>query len=250
MEEFAMGITIAAAGSLINFIGTKVYNFFTGDTKNFIWQNQEVNLKSLKPSNDFEELKRFTRIVVIDDENSFPQQLFQNEGYSIEKWDKVKDYGKLENGFYDIIVLDIMGVALHLSEADGLGVLESLKKNNPAQIIISFSQHSYDLDKIRFFQLADENIKKPSDFIKIKAVIDNFIITQFKPERYINALNHLLNKSNFSEKEIKKVNSEIAKAIKGNKKPNWKKNFEFLENNGELIKQVASLSETILKFFK
>jgi hypothetical protein len=250
MTEIVTGLIIGAGGSILNFVSTKIYNKITGSSKNFIWTNKDVNLKTFKVSDDFDELKRRTRIIVIDDENSFPTKLFKDEDYVIDKWDIVKDYSKLENGFFDIIVLDIKGVAQHISEEDGLGVLVNLKKNNPAQIIISFSQHSYDLSKIEFFQLADENIAKPSDFLKIKNIIDNLISTQFKPDRYINTLDQILSKNNTSNENIKKIKAEIAKSIKSKKSPDWNKSLEPIQNKTELVKQVKSLGETIIKFFR
>jgi hypothetical protein len=250
MTEIATGLIIGAGGSILNFLSTKIYNKVTGSSKNFIWSNENVNLKNFVISDEFDELKRRTRIIVIDDENSFPTKLFKDEGYSIDKWDNVKDYTKLENGFFDIIVLDIKGVALHISEDDGLGVLVSLKKNNPAQIIISYSQHSFDLSKIEFFQLADENIAKPSDFLKIKNILDNLINTQFKPDRYINTLDQILIKNNIDSNSVKKIKAEIAKSIKSKKAPDWNKSLEFIQNKTELVKQVKSLGGTIIKFFR
>lgn len=250
MEETLITVGITLACSLINFIATKIYNFYTGDSKNFIWRNKNIDLKSFKVKEDFNELKKRTRIVVIDDEDNFPVKLFENEGYSIDKWDKVKDYGKLEKGFYDIIILDIKGVAEHISEEDGLGVLINLKRNNPAQIIISYSQHSYDLNKVQFFQQADENIAKPSDFLKIKGIIDNLITSQFKPERYINALNQALTRNNIEDKEIKIINTEISKSIKSKKNPEWSVILASIEDKTQLVKQVTSLGNTIIKFFK
>lgn len=249
MHEIIFGLIIAAGGTVINFISTKVYNYVTGRTKNFIWRDKIADLKTLKISTEFEELKKRTRIVVIDDEDGFPVNLFQSEGYSVDKWTTVTDYCKLENGFYDIIVLDIKGVALHISEDDGLGVLTNLKKKNPAQIIISYSQHSYDLSKVQFFQLADENIAKPSDFLKIKNILDNLIMTQFKPDRYITALNQLLNKNNIRKKEIVKFNNEISKAISSKRKPDLKRILQFSQDKPELSNQLVNLSETIYKFF-
>ena len=157
---------------------------------------------------------------------------------------------KLENGFFDIIILDIKGVAQHISEEDGLGVLVSLKKNNPAQIIISYSQHSYDLSKIEFFQLADDNIAKPSDYLKIKSILDNLISSQFKPERYIETLHQILRNNNLSENEIKKLDSGISKSIKKKEKPDWKAILEFTKDKTDLVKQIITIGNTILKFFQ
>jgi hypothetical protein len=249
MNDIIAGIVVISAGSLINFISTKIYNYFTGESKNFFWANEIKNLKNQNYSDNFNDLKKRTKIVVIDDEDGFPIKLFKNEGYTIEKWGKVEDYAKLENGFFDIIILDIKGVARHISEDDGLGVLVNLKKKNPAQIIISYSQHSYDLNKIQFFQQADENIAKPSDFLKIKNIIDNLILTQFKPERYIKALNQTLRNHNISEKEITKLNHKISKIITTNSKPKWEKLLSFIDDRIELQKQVITLGETIIKFY-
>jgi hypothetical protein len=250
MEEILIGVGIILIGSLLNFIVTKLYGRFTGTSKNFIWKDKYLDLLKHKSISDFEEIKKRTRIVVIDDEDSFPVSIFENEGYSINKWDTVKDYHKLESGFFDIIVLDIKGVAKHLSQDDGIGVLVDLKEKNPAQIIISYSQHSYDLNKVKFFQLADDNIAKPSDYLKIKRTIDNLIATKFKPDRYITALNNLLRSNNLSEKDITKVVNEISKAITKKESPNISKTLSSINGKSDLIKQVISLSNTILKFFQ
>jgi hypothetical protein len=250
MEEIITGLIITAGGSLLNFIVTKIYNLFTGASKNFIWRNKYPDLRTFKPPIEFDELKKRTRIIVIDDEDSFPVNLFQAEGYSIDKWDKVSDYGRLESGFYDIIVLDIKGVATHISSDDGLGVLESLKRKNPAQIIIAYSQHSFDLSKSKFWELADEKIAKPSDFLKIKSIIDNLITTQFKPDRYIDTLHNILRKNSFEEKEIKKLDTALVKSIKSKKKPNWAEVLEFANTKTELVNQIITISTTILKFYQ
>lgn len=250
MSEIVIGLIVAAGGSLLNFFTTKAYNSITGSSKNFMWGDSANKITKLRTPVEFEELKKRVRIVVIDDEESFPVKLFNAEGYNIEKWDNVKDYGKLEAGVYDIIVLDIKGVAEHISTEDGLGVLESLKKKNPAQIIIAYSQHSYDLSKSKFWELADEKIAKPSDFLKMKSIIDNLINTKFKPERYIQSLHLLLEKNHVNKKIIKKIDSDIYKVIIKKEQPIWQNIFSFASNRPELANQLTAISTTILKFFR
>ena len=250
MKEILIAIIVGSVGSLINFIAIKIYNSFTGYSKSFLWKNKFKDLKEYKPPIVFEELKKRTRIVVIDDEESFPVKLFQNEGYSIDKWDSVTDYGKLESGFYDIIVLDIKGVAMHMSVDDGLGVLESIKANNPAQIIIAYSQHSFDLSKSKFWELADEKIAKPTDFLKIKGKIDYLIQDEYKPERYIKSLQEILSKNRIESKDIRKFNTKLSKIIAKKEKPNWDEFLDFARNKPDLAKQIIAISNTILKFFQ
>jgi hypothetical protein len=250
MEEILTGVIITSGAALLNFVATKTYNLFTGETKNIFWQNKYGKITELKSQAEFNDLKRRIRTVVIDDEDSFPVNLFQAEGYSIDKWPKVLDYGKLESGFYDIIVLDIKGVAQHISEDDGLGVLESLKKTNPAQIIIAFSQHSYDLSKARFWEMADDKIAKPSDFLKIKGTIDTLIKTKFKPDRYINTLHDVLRKNNISERDIKRLDTQITKSIKDKRNPDWNTLLNFVNNKTELVNQLIAIGNTFIKFFQ
>lgn len=250
MEEILTGVIITSSATLLNFIGTKIYNRVTGESKNMLWTNKYTDINQLKSKTEFNEIKKRLRIVVIDDEDSFPVNLFQAEGYSIDKWPKVLDYGKLESGSYDIIVLDIKGVAQHISSDDGLGVLESLKKTNPAQIIIAFSQHSYDLSKSKFWEMADEKIAKPSDFLKIKGIVDNIIQTKFKPSRYIGTLHDVLRRNNISEREIKRLDLKIVKSIKNSKNPDWNSLLEFVNNKTELVSQLIAIGNTFFKFFQ
>lgn len=252
MNEIIIGLIIATGGSLINFVSSKTYNMITGSSKNFIWKDKQEELKKIKYSVKFEELKKRVRIVVVDDEESFPIKLFQTEGYAIEKWDKVTDvsYGKLESGFYDIIILDIKGIAQDISLDDGLGVLESIKQKNPAQIIIAYSQYSYDLSKAHFWELADEKIAKPSDFLKMKKIVDELITTKYKPERYIDTLHHILESNKISKRQIQILDSNIGNIIKRNEKPDWDRILGFANDNTRLITQIITLGNSILKFFQ
>lgn len=250
MDAILTTIISTSGAAFVNFLATKIYNKATGSSKNYFWKNKKQDLMSFKTPIQFEELKKRTRIVVIDDEESFPLKYFVDEGYSVEKWDKVTNYGKLESGFYDIIVLDIQGVAQDISEDDGIGVLEHLKKHNPAQIIIAYSQHSYDLTKSKFFELADERITKPSDFLKMKKIIDNLIHNKFKPDRYISTLHQILQNNHISEREINKIDFEIAKSIKNKSTPDWKMILSSSKSKTELVSQIIAIGNTILKFFQ
>lgn len=252
MEAILITIIATSGASLLNFVATKIYNAATNSNKSFLWKEKKVDLKNLKSPFDFEEIKKRIRIIVIDDEPGFPLKLFQAEGYAIERWEKIESgtYGKLESGFYDIIILDIKGVANDISQDDGLGVLENIKRKNPSQIIIAFSQHSYDLDKTKFFVQADEYIAKPSDFLSIKNSIDNLVTTKYNPSRYIDSLHQLLISNNVKKSEITKLDTHIYNIAKKGEKADWKGILESSKGNIELIKQVMSLGNTILKFFQ
>lgn len=92
------------------------------------------------------ELVKRTRIVVIDDERTtFPFDVLQEQGYSIDHWPDVKDISKLESGFYDIIILDIGGIGRELDETnEGISILKHLKKER-RKAFLSFTHALRDL---------------------------------------------------------------------------------------------------------
>lgn len=250
MEKIIVGLIVAVSSSLINFIATKVYGYITGKSKSFFWKNRYKPITDYKSNLNLDELKKITRIVVIDDDPIFPLQLFVDAGYFIEKWDKVKDYSKLESGFYDIIILDIIGIAEHISKDDGMGVLESIKRTNPSQIIVAFSSHSFDFSKQKFWELADEKIAKPIDFLRIKEVVDNLLLNIFNPQRYFRQIRYVLEKNNIPQKDINMIESKILSCIAKKKFSDCNDIFNPIRENKLLLKQSDSLLITIQKFYK
>jgi len=239
----------AISVATLNFFTLIILNKLWGVKYTFFWRKRRQDFEIKRSKVDFEELKKRLRIVVIDDEDSFPIQLFQEAGYSIDKWNAVDNYSKLESGFYDIIVLDITGIADHISEDDGLGVLEDLKRYNPTQIIIAFSQHSFDLSKARFWQMADDYIAKPSDFLKIKRVINNLIETKFTSERYLNSIEELIYSSNLSTKEKNNAKKYLYDTYNLRRNVDREKLIEISKSNMDLVSKILTLSNAVSKFF-
>jgi len=158
-----------------------------------------------------------TRIVVIDDERTtFPFEVLQQQGYSIDHWPDVTDITKLEHGFYDIIILDIGGVGRELDPTnEGIAILQHLKKLNPAQVIVAFSGQSYESAKIPFFQLADQYVPKPTPAIIWKEIIDDLIKTRITVDHYWSTMKQVLYDSGVNEKSIRNIESCLIKASKG-----------------------------------
>ena len=178
------------------------------------WKRQITNYE---PAFPITELVKRTRIVVIDDERTtFPFDVLQEQGYSIDHWPDVKGLAKLENGFYDIIILDIGGIGRELDEInEGIAVLKHLKKLNPAQVVVAFSGQSYESAKIPFFQLADQYVPKPTPAITWKEIIDDLIKTKITVGHYWDTMRQALREAGVSEKAIKNVEASLVKAVKG-----------------------------------
>jgi DNA-binding NtrC family response regulator len=176
------------------------------------WFKKKISKISL-PAVDI--LRKRTRILVIDDdENSFPFEIMRSEGYAIDHWPKVQSLDKLERGEYDIIVLDIGGVAKEYTQDDGLGILEHVKNANPAQIIVAFSGQSFDLSKNRFWRLADDSLSKPVDATKCKRMLDNLIENKMTLSHYWGTVVEILKREQVNDKNIAQLEDKLARALK------------------------------------
>jgi len=193
--------------------------------------NKKKRIDSLPFNVPSSELKRKTKIVVIDDEeDSFPYRLLQNDGYTIEWWEKVDSakLQRLENGDFDIIILDIMGVAdRELSSTDGIGVLKRIKSVNKHQVVVAFSGQSYDLSKTEFWKLADDALSKPVTLIQCKELLDNLIANKININNYWNAIRDLLVVNGIPQKSINQIETELVNVLEGEKSYNEQ---EFINN--------------------
>jgi CheY-like chemotaxis protein len=190
-------------------------------------------------------LKRLSKIVLIEDQvETFPLALLRDEGYSIDHWPTVKDLSRLEARQYDVVILDIHGVADQWSEQDGgLAVLQHLKTKVPGLAIVAFSGLSFDLERHRFFQLADDVLCKPVDAVKCKQVIDGVLQTHFTPTHIWGTIKTVLQSNGKSEKELQKLENEVAQAM--SKTPN--RLIEVVEKVAPYVKASVTAASLVAK---
>jgi CheY-like chemotaxis protein len=178
----------------------------------------------IEPRFNFQIRLRSVRILVIDDDEiSFePFKPLQKEGYHITFWKKIEDLSKLEQGYYDIIILDIRGVGTEWSPKDeGFGILELLKSRNTSQIIVAYSGEAFDFTKKEFYRMADDMIPKASvDPAKCKSIIDNLIITRMSPTKVWNLIKNVLVENKVPSKKIQKMESKVVMILEKNPSEN------------------------------
>ncbi|MBM4032129.1 MAG: response regulator [Planctomycetes bacterium] len=195
------------------------------------------------PSLPVAELRKRTRVLVIDDdENSFPIALLKREGYAIDYWPKVEDLARLERGEYDIIVLDIRGVAEHWSVDDGLGVLEAIKEANPAQVVVAFSGQSFDLSKNRFWRLADDSLPKPVDAAKCKRLLDNLMQQKLTIRNYWGTVSGILRNGGVPERKISGIEDKVVRALERKDKKGVTDILSSTVENAEVLSRLARLA--------
>jgi CheY-like chemotaxis protein len=195
------------------------------------------------PELSFDELKKRTRILIIDDENFEYISLFKGDGYAIDKWDDIKKekITELERELYDIILLDIKGVGKDFSQDQGFGLLKHLKQTNPAQIIIAYSNSDYNLKYQDFFKLANDTIEKTSDYYKFKEIVDKNIRVRFSYEYYYSLIEKELDKQ-IDGRKIKQYLDKSLKAKDVNILSRYLKNTNISTEKISIIIQILSLA--------
>jgi CheY-like chemotaxis protein len=150
---------------------------------------QEVSLS-------IEEVRKQARILVIDDHVFPAEKTFTRDGYHVERWPFIKNLSQLTDGHYQLILLDVQGVGLTESpKKQGLGILEHIKKTNPAQAVILYSSDTYSVSSSRYIMLADAFLDKSSSYVDYKDEVDRLLLTQATPGYFISRMNQQLGAS-------------------------------------------------------
>ncbi len=175
--------------------------------------------QDIQPS--FKELKKRTRIAVIDDDtNSIPVDALKEDGFSIDTFTKIDIplLNKLKNGDFDIIILDIKGVVdPQIIKDDGLGVLHYLKEHNPMQIIIACSSNKFDPTQCMFFNLANNVLDKPITFVECQEKLEQIITENMSLESRWSALSKYLQTIQIPEHEIHNIEKQLINKLQGKK---------------------------------
>lgn len=194
--------------------------------------------KKYWPILPIDEIRKRSRLLVIDDQEFFYLTLFQKDGYSIEKWDDIKDLTKLESGDFDIILLDIQGVGKELTKDQGFGILKHLRKSCPAQIIIAYSNADWSVKYQEFFKMADAILYKQQDYVDFKRTVDALLQERFSLGFYVDRIAKLVMPHISEPENLKKL---VQKAIL-DKSPNKLQQYlDSVLENKETIKMVLQI---------
>jgi DNA-binding response OmpR family regulator len=174
-------------------------------------------IQDLQISLSSAELRKRVKIVVVDDEeDSFPTRALQADGYTVGWWKRLDNQGlrRLEDGDFDIIILDIQDVvAASLSDTgDSLGVLRRLKSVNPGQVVVAFSGKAYDLSSVPFWRLADDALRKPVTHIQCKELLDRLIERHVSVLGYWQNIQRLLGKDGVSQNRSERLEKYLTKS--------------------------------------
>jgi response regulator RpfG family c-di-GMP phosphodiesterase len=203
------------------------------------------------PTYPLSELRKRAKLLVIDDQSFSYVELFNRDGYAIEKWDDVKDLCKLETGYYDIILLDIHGVGREISPKEqGFGVLKHIRSVNPAQIIVAYSNESWSFKYSEFFDLADAKLDKNDDYVAFKEKIDTMLQNRFSLGFYVRKIETEASPYNVNTKKLYSLSEN---AILTNSPGKLESYLKPIVDNKEIINNIlliASSATQLLSSFK
>lgn len=209
-------------------------------------RSPKPTIGSIPPKFDLASLRSRTSILVIDDDvNAFPTEALNREGFKIQYWPAVESLDRLEKGDFDIIVLDIPGVARSITPDDGLGILKHLKEAAPNQIVIAFSGQSFDLSKQQFFKLADDVLKKPADTLACKQVLDHLISTKMSATHHWKSIAAILKREGVSQQQIDEIEKRIATAVTENGKVNASEIVTSVTGKADMVVRTGAILEKL-----
>jgi hypothetical protein len=97
---------------------------------------------------------------------------------------------QLVENYYDVILLDLHGVALTENpDSQGIGILEHVKSINPTQIVVAYSAQQWDLSTRNRLTQADAVVDKGVDYSKLKTTVDSLLTRGRTPGHYIAVMN-------------------------------------------------------------
>jgi len=179
----------------------------------------KCRIEDLKFDSTFDQIKKRIRILVVDDDKShFPIKAFKDNNYNIDYWSKItsENMHRIVDGDYDILILDMHGVASKdVSSNGGVGLLKYFKQSNPAIYILVFSNYEFSINDCKEIQqYSDDMLQKPVEYVTCSPVVDSIIKDKFNAKRFSDILIDYLQSTGMTNKDIVNTENDICKNIK------------------------------------
>ncbi|MDQ0278768.1 CheY-like chemotaxis protein [Arthrobacter silviterrae] len=151
------------------------------------------NHRTQSPPPSIELVRKNARILVIDDQEWPAKDMFERDGYHIERWPEIKNLSQLTDSHYHLILLDVHGVGLNESpDLHGLGILNHIKSTNPAQPVIVYSSQKQKISANQFLTKADTLLDKKDSYVTFKEEVDKLLLRRATPGYFIAVMNDQL----------------------------------------------------------
>lgn len=149
--------------------------------------------RSSREPPSLQDIRKRAQLLVIDDHAVPFMKLFERDGYHIQRWTKIENLSDLTERRFDLILLDLHGVAVKDSPAQqGLGVLKHVKETDPTQLVIAYSAQDWSPSASEFFAKADAVLDKTAQYIDYKATVDRLLTRRFSEGYFLAVMNQIL----------------------------------------------------------
>lgn len=140
-----------------------------------------------------DEVRKRAQILIIDDQEWPHQKQLEIDHFHVTRWFDVEDTDSLTNGSFALVMLDINGVGLkHSPERQGIGILDFIKKKNPAQLVIVYSAQPQAVGDAVTLAHADAVMDKGSSYLDFRDKIDTLLLRRATPDYFIASMNQAL----------------------------------------------------------
>jgi DNA-binding NtrC family response regulator len=189
----------------------------------------------------------------VDDEpEAFPLELLRKDGFNVTHWLRVDSASlrELEQGAFDIIVLDIVGIAdASVATNGGLGLLKHIKRVNPAQVVVAYSGQRFSVSDQEFFRLADETLAKPTDFVRVTEILDALLAEKFNLQHYWDGVSALLQEAGVSRAAIRGIEKDFVRALTRGQQQDTKGILQRVLHNPEAVVRVAGILSSLADLY-
>ena len=119
-------------------------------------------IDSLRGKIHRDELRRRSRILVIDDERPDLVDDLERAGFAVTHMPDVtnQNLSVLDQPLFDLILLDFGNVGTTIGSDEGLSLLRHIKRINPATIVLAYTSKALAAGRADFFRLADGVLAK------------------------------------------------------------------------------------------
>lgn len=136
------------------------------------------------------DVRKRAQILIIDDQEWPHQRQLEVDHFHVTRWFDVEDTDSLTDGSYALVLLDINGVGMrHSPERQGIGILDHIKKSNPAQVVIVYSANPQGVKDAVTLAKADAVMDKASSYFEFREQIDTLLMRRATPDHFIASMN-------------------------------------------------------------
>jgi DNA-binding response OmpR family regulator len=173
-------------------------------------RNEDFSFSNIPLSLTRQQLIRRSRILVVDDERPPLISTLEGEGFSVHHDRNGDDAKKIEDGLYDLVILDFDGVGSKFGNEQGLSFLRHIRRVNPSIVVLAYSTKAGSKEA-DFFRLADEVLDKDKGVAESLEIIENALRKSMSFEQIWGAIEILMK---IEGSQSTKIRSKVIKELK------------------------------------